>query len=59
MSKKTNPKVNLDLEGFNVSINSFGEIKSTKSIDDLNDFLNKNVVDKKLVDRDDLEKLVD
>lgn len=51
--KKSKPKVNAELEGFNVGINSFGEIKSSKSIDDLNRFLNENVVDKKLTDRED------
>jgi hypothetical protein len=53
--KKTVPRVNSELEGFDVSINSFGEIKSTMKIDDLNKFLDKNVEDKKLKDRDDLK----
>lgn len=46
------PKVHPDLEGFDVKINSFGEIISTYEIEKINDFLNKNVVDKKLKDRD-------
>ena len=53
--KKSIPKVNPELEGFDVSINSFGEIKSSMKIDDLNKFLDKNVEDKKLKDRDDLK----
>lgn len=53
--KKTKPNVNPELEGFEVHINSFGEIKSSMKIDDLNQFLNKNVEDKKLKDREDLE----
>ncbi|MEO9805589.1 MAG: hypothetical protein ABJF04_20180 [Reichenbachiella sp.] len=53
--KKTKPNVNPDLEGFEVHIDSFGEIKSSMKIDDLNQFLNKNVEDKKLKDRDDLK----
>lgn len=62
MSKQENPKsnkprVNKDLEGFDISIDSFGEIKSSMSIDDINKFLNKNVDDKKLRDRDDIEDL--
>lgn len=53
--KKTKPSVNAELEGFEVNINSFGEIKSSMKVDDLNQFLNKNVEDKKLKDREDLE----
>ena len=52
---KKNPKVNPDLEGFDVRIDSFGEIKSNLKIDKINEFLNRNVDDKKLRDRDDLE----
>ena len=48
------PKVNKDLEGFDIQIDSFGEIKTTYSVDKINEFLNKNVDDKKLRDRDDL-----
>ncbi|MDW3212208.1 MAG: hypothetical protein R8N23_20225 [Reichenbachiella sp.] len=59
MSKKEKktPKVNPKLEGFEVNINSFGEIKSSLKIDELNQFLNKNVEDKKLKDREDLDDL--
>ncbi|MEP2024905.1 MAG: hypothetical protein ABJH98_16930 [Reichenbachiella sp.] len=60
MSKKkknTKPSVNPDLEGFEVNINAFGEIKSSLKIDKLNEFLNKNVEDKKLKDRDDLDDI--
>ena len=52
---KKNPKVNPELEGFDVRIDSFGEIKSNLNIDKINEFLNKNVDDKKLRDREDLE----
>ncbi|MDN4166796.1 hypothetical protein QWY31_14890 [Cytophagales bacterium LB-30] len=62
-SKKSNkpkeeeaPKVNAELEGFDITIDSFGEIKSSFDIDKINAFLNKHVDDKKLRDRDDLEK---
>jgi hypothetical protein len=55
--KEENPKVHKDLEGFKMSINSFGEISSSFSIDKINEFLNKNVEDKKLRDRDDLEDI--
>jgi hypothetical protein len=50
--KKETPKVNAELEGFNMNINSFGEISSSFSIDKINEFLNKNVDDKKLRDRE-------
>lgn len=53
--KNTDPKVHEDLKGFKMDINSFGEISSSFSIDKINEFLNKNVEDKKLKDRDDLD----
>ena len=56
--KKTEkPKVHKELDGLNISIDSFGEIKSNIQIDKLNQFLNQKVDDKKLRDRDDLEEL--
>ena len=56
--KEGKPKVHKDLEGLEITINEFGEIKSNVDVDKLNKFLNKNVEDKKLVDRDDLEDLM-
>ncbi|MGB3464789.1 MAG: hypothetical protein WBA74_05955 [Cyclobacteriaceae bacterium] len=47
-------KVNPELEEFDIKVDSFGELKTTYNIDDINKFLNKNVDDKKLRDRDDL-----
>jgi len=55
--KEENPKVHKDLEGFKMSINSFGEISSSFSIEKLNEFLNKNVEDKKLKDREDIDDI--
>ena len=57
--KKTEqkPKVNKALDGFDIRIDSFGEIKSTIKIDEINQFLNKNVDDKKLRDREDIGNL--
>jgi hypothetical protein len=57
--KKQEPKVNKELEGFDIKINSFGEIISTHSIEKINQFLNKHVDDKKLRDRskEDLEAM--
>ena len=42
------PRVHKELEGFDIKINAFGEIISTLDIDRINEFLNKNVNDKKL-----------
>ena len=53
--KKEKPKVNPELDGFDIKIDSFGEIKSSFNIDRINEFLNKSVDDKKLRDRDDLD----
>lgn len=50
-TKKEKPTVNQELEGFDIKIDTFGEIKSTMDIDKINDFLNKNVDDKKLKSR--------
>lgn len=54
---KKDPKVHKDLEGFNMEIDSFGELKSTFDIEKLNEFLNKNVDDKKLGERKDYTKI--
>jgi len=56
MGKKKKPKTNKELDGFDIKIDSFGEIKSNTKIDDINKFLNKTVDDKKLRDRDDLDE---
>ena len=48
LTTKQAPKVHEDLKGFNVKINTFGEIITSFNIDTLNDFLNNNVDDKKL-----------
>lgn len=52
-ANKPKPKVHKDLQGFDVSIDSFGEIKSNMDIEKINEFLNKNVDDKKLAERKD------
>ena len=36
------------LKGFDIRVNTFGEMESTFEIDKLNDFINKEVHDKKL-----------
>jgi hypothetical protein len=54
--KEEEPRVHEELKGFKMEINSFGEISSSFPIDKINEFLNKNVEDKKLKDRDDQSK---
>lgn len=49
------PIVHEELSGFDIKINDSGEIESNFSIEQINDFLNRHVVDKKLKDREDLE----
>lgn len=46
--KRDNLKVNPLLPGFDIRINSFGEIQSNYEIDEVNKFLDKNLEDKKL-----------
>ncbi|MGC1243047.1 MAG: hypothetical protein WA874_15765 [Chryseosolibacter sp.] len=58
-NKKNTPKprVHKDLQGFDVTIDSFGEIKSNMNIEKINEFLNKNVDDKKLAEREDYDEM--
>jgi hypothetical protein len=56
-SAKKKPKVHKDLDGFEMSIDSFGEIHSSLRIEKLNEFLDKNVDDKKLAEREDYEEI--
>ncbi|MBS1952093.1 MAG: hypothetical protein OJF59_000963 [Cytophagales bacterium] len=51
------PRVHEQLRGFEVSIDSFGELKSNLPIEKLNKFLNENVEDKKLAEREDYSEL--
>ena len=37
-----------DIKGLSIDVNAFGEITSTISLDKINDFLDKHVLDKKL-----------
>lgn len=55
-AKKKKPRVHKDLQGFEVSVNQFGELNASMSIDKINEFLDKNVEDKKLIDRDETEE---
>lgn len=57
--KKGNPEVHDDLKGFDIKINEFGEITSNIKVEKLNEFLDENVEDKKLVDRDESSQVID
>ena len=50
-AQKGDPEVHEDLKGFDIRINEFGEIISNYKVEDLNEFLNENVDDKKLRER--------
>ena len=50
--KKGDPEVHDDLKGFDIKINEFGEIVSNFDVDQLNDFLDENVEDKKFKELD-------
>jgi hypothetical protein len=56
LSKKEQPNVNPELKGFDIKVNSFGEIVTNYDIDKINEFLNRNVDDKKLRNRDENDK---
>ena len=45
-------KVHKELGGFEIEIDQFGEINSSFSIDKINKFLDDNVEDKKIDERD-------
>ena len=51
------PRVHRELDGLEVSIDTFGEIRSNMNVEKINEFLNKNVDDKKLVERGDYDDM--
>jgi hypothetical protein len=55
-SKKRKPRVHSQLDGFEVSINQFGELQSNLPIEKINNFLDENVDDKKLEDREEFKE---
>lgn len=54
---KAKPRVHKDLQGLNIVIDQFGEIKANMNIEKLNEFLDQNVDDKKLAEREDYDDL--
>jgi hypothetical protein len=55
--KQVKARVHQELKGFEVSIDTFGELKSNLPIEKLNKFLNENVDDKKLAEREDYTEI--
>lgn len=55
--EKPKPKVHKELNGFDISIDQFGEIRSNMNIEKINEFLNENVDDKKLAEREDYDEM--
>lgn len=55
--KQGKPRVHKELSGFEVSIDQFGELKSNMKIEQINSFLDKNVDDKKLLEKEETERL--
>jgi len=53
--QKKKAKVHPELDEFGVEISEFGEIKGTIDVDKINKFLDRNVEDKKLIDREEKE----
>jgi len=56
--KKDKAKVNPELDGLDLRFNSFGQMISTVSLDELNGFLNRNVKDKKLQEKFETEQKI-
>ena len=50
------PKVHQELTGFEVKINEFGEIRANMNIEKINEFLDRNVDDKKLIEKEETER---
>jgi hypothetical protein len=51
------PRVHDELKGFEVLINQFGELQANMNIEKINEFLNQNVDDKKLAEREDYDEM--
>lgn len=55
--KKGKPRVHKELSGLELTVDQFGEIKSSMNIEKINAFLDKNVDDKKLLEREETLRL--
>ncbi|MCP3932749.1 MAG: hypothetical protein GY705_27065 [Bacteroidetes bacterium] len=57
--KKGKPEVHEELQGFEIKINEFGEIITNFNVEIINEFLNENVEDKKLKEREESFRIED
>jgi len=55
--QKGKPEMHPELDGFELTINEFGEIKTNMDLSRINEFLNKNVEDKKFKEREDYKEI--
>lgn len=55
-AKSNQADVHEDLKGLEININPFGEIETNYDIQKINDFLNEHVDDKKLREREELQR---
>ena len=51
------PTVNPELKDFDARVSEFGELETSYNIEDINEFLNKRLKDKKLIDRKDYKAI--
>lgn len=51
------PEMHPELDGFELTINEFGEIQSNMDLNRINEFLNRNVEDKKFIEREDYAEI--
>lgn len=51
IDNKKKADVHEDLQGFDIKIDSFGQMESNMDVNKINEFLNKNVQDRKIEDR--------
>ena len=56
-TKKSDSRVNPELKGFQITVDNFGEINTNYDIDKINRFLDREVEDKKLRDREDYKTI--
>lgn len=56
MAKKVSDKKRKEIKDIDVKINAFGEIVSNYNMDKLNAFLNEEIQDKKLKEKDEPKK---
>lgn len=56
-NRKSEAQVDPELKGLAISVNEFGEVVANVAIDKLNDFLDRKVVDRKLEEKKQHDRL--